>query len=225
MLRELKEWNEKLGDNDTESLNDIIKQQEELISIIEKQLSKLRQLLHLHEQFMTLIADIVTFLTKYSSVVNEIGKSGNTIQNKIKQFDEVFFHIFIIYLTIINIENIFKVTVKIQECEATLLLATDKGERIAEEGSAFDRNNITQQLQSLKQQLITLRKSVEKERQKLEATAAEHIKLAADLEQVLDLLRENEALIKSRPLLEININSVLTDLKAHEVILLNILIY
>lgn len=110
---------------------------------------------------------------------------------------------------------------KIQECEATLLLATDKGERIAEEGSAFDRNNITQQLQSLKQQLITLRKSVEKERQKLEATAAEHIKLAADLEQVLDLLRENETLIKSRPLLEININSVLTDLKAHEVISLN----
>lgn len=91
MLRELKDWNEKLGDNDTESLNDIIKQQEELINIIEKQLSKLRQLLHLHEQFMTLISDIVTFLTNYSSVVCEIGRSGNTIQNKIKQFDEVFF--------------------------------------------------------------------------------------------------------------------------------------
>lgn len=113
--------------------------------------------------------------------------------------------------------NIFKVTVKIQECEATLLLATDKGERIAEEGSAFDRNNITQQLQSLKQQLNTLRKAVEKERQKLEATAAEHIKLGADLELVLDWIRENEALIKSRPLLEINITSVETDLKAHEV--------
>jgi len=115
--------------------------------------------------------------------------------------------------------NILKVTVKIQECEATLLLATDKGERIAEVGSAFDHNNITQQLQSLKQQLLTLRKAVEKERQKLEATAAEHIKLAADLEQVLDWIRENEALIKSRPLLEINIKSVETDLKAHEVIL------
>lgn len=90
MLRELKEWNDKLGDSDdTEALNDVIKQQEELINTIEKQLSKLRQLLHLHEQFMTLINDIVMFLTKYSSVVNEIGKSGNTIQNKIKQFDEV----------------------------------------------------------------------------------------------------------------------------------------
>lgn len=118
-----------------------------------------------------------------------------------------------------TILSIFKVTVKIQECEATLLLATDKGERIAEEGSAFDRNNITQQLQSLKQQLTNLRKSVEKERQKLEATAAEHIKLAADLEQVLDWIRENEALIKSRPLLEINIDSVEIDLKSHEVIL------
>jgi len=98
-------------------------------------------------------------------------------------------------------------------------LATDKGERIAEVGSAFDHNNITQQLQSLKQQLLTLRKAVEKERQKLEATAAEHIKLASDLEQVLDWIRENEALIKSRPLLEININSVEIDLKAHEVML------
>lgn len=89
MLRELKDWNEKLSDNDSESLGEVIRQQEELINTIEKQLSKLRQLLHLHEQFVTLIADIVTFLTKYSSVVNEIGKSGNTIQNKIKNFDEV----------------------------------------------------------------------------------------------------------------------------------------
>lgn len=101
MLGELKEWTEKLADNDAESLNDVIKQQEELINTIEKQLSKLRQLLHLHEQFMTLIADIVTFLTTYSSIVNEIGKSGNTIQSKIKQFEEVLklsSHV-IIYLT------------------------------------------------------------------------------------------------------------------------------
>lgn len=90
LLKELKEWNEKIGDNNTESLNEVIKQQEDLINIIEKQLSKLKQLLHLHEQFISLISDITTFLTKYSSVVNEIGKSGNTIQNKIKQFDEVF---------------------------------------------------------------------------------------------------------------------------------------
>lgn len=101
------------------------------------------------------------------------------------------------------------------------MLATDKGERIAEEGSAFDRNNITQQLQSLKQQLITLRKAVDKERQKLEATAAEHIKLATDLEQVMDWIRENEALIKSRPLLEINVESVNKDLKVHEVNIIN----
>lgn len=100
-------------------------------------------------------------------------------------------------------------------------MATDKGERIAEEGSAFDRNNITQQLQSLKQQLSTLRKAVDKERQKLEATAAEHIKLAADLEQVMDWIRENEAQIKSRPLLEINVDSVDKDLKAHGVIIKN----
>lgn len=102
LLKELKEWNEKLGENDSESLSEIIKQQDELINTIEKQLSKLRQLLHLHEQFMTLISDIVTFLTKYSSVVNEIGKSGNTIQSKIKQFDEVFYFL-LIYINCIMI--------------------------------------------------------------------------------------------------------------------------
>lgn len=96
-MRELKDWNDKCGVNDSESLSEIIKQQEELISTIEKQLSKLRQLLHLHEQFMILIADIVTFLTKYSSVVNEIGKSNNTIQSKIKQFEEVFLLILYTY--------------------------------------------------------------------------------------------------------------------------------
>lgn len=58
---------------------------------------------------------------------------------------------------------------------------------------------------------------MEKERQKLEATAAEHVKLAADLEQVLDWVRENEALVKSRPLLEINIGSIEADLEAHQV--------
>lgn len=78
-----------MGDNDVELLNEVIKQQEDLINTIEKQLSKLRQLLHLHEQFIALIADITTFLTTYSSVVNEIGRSANSIQNKIKQFDEV----------------------------------------------------------------------------------------------------------------------------------------
>lgn len=99
MLKELKQWNDKISDNDVESLNEVIKQQQELINTIEKQLSKLRQLLHLHEQYTTLIADIVTFLTKYSSVVNEIGKSGNTIQNKIKQFEEVYiFYKYLCYI-------------------------------------------------------------------------------------------------------------------------------
>ncbi|XP_050547988.1 muscle-specific protein 300 kDa-like, partial [Daktulosphaira vitifoliae] len=203
LLNELKNWNDKIeNSNDNDYLVDIIKQQESLINIIEKQLAKLKQLLYLHEQFMSLISDITTFLTKYSGVVNEIGKSENTIQNKIKQFNEVM--------------------LKIQECEATLVSATDKGERISEEGSALDRNNINQQLQSLKQQLLTLKKAIEKEKQKLEVTEAKHIKLATDLEEALDWIHENEALIKSRPMLNIDVKSVETDLQAHKELYLKV---
>lgn len=106
---------------------------------------------------------------------------------------------------------------KIQECEALLATATDKGEQIAAEGSAADRNTITEQLQSLKQQLTALRRAVERQRQQHEATAAEHVKLAAELDSILEWLHSHEAEVKSRPLLNIDVASVEKEQEKHEV--------
>lgn len=53
---------------------------------------------------------------------------------------------------------------KIQECEAQLATAQDKGEQIASEGSVADRNTIAEQLTSLKHQLSSLRRAVEQRR-------------------------------------------------------------
>lgn len=106
---------------------------------------------------------------------------------------------------------------KIQECEALLAAASDKGEQIAAAGSAADRNMITEQLQSLKQQLTALRRAVERQRQQHEAAAAEHIKLAAELDVVLGWLHAHEAEVRSRPVLSVDVASVLQEQEKHKV--------
>lgn len=107
--------------------------------------------------------------------------------------------------------------VKIQECEAMLASATDKGQLISNEGSAVDRNNVTEQLQSLKQQLQGLRRAVENQRSQHEMTAAEHRKLALELEAALDWLHQHEAAVRSRPLLERAPASVENEITKHKV--------
>lgn len=107
------------------------------------------------------------------------------------------------------------VILKIQECEATLASATDKGQQIAAEGSVVDRNNVTEQLQSLKQQLQALRRAVETQREQHELAAAEHRRLADELADILDWFESKEKEVKSRPLLERDPASVETELKKH----------
>lgn len=78
---------------------------------------------------------------------------------------------------------------KIQECEALLASAMDKGQQIAAEGSVVDRNNVTEQLQSLKQQLQAFQRAVETQREQHELAAAEHRRLANELADSLTGLR------------------------------------
>lgn len=75
-----------------------------------------------------------------------------------------------------------------------------------------------EQLQSLKHQLLTLKKVVEQQIEQHEATAAEQAKLIGQLQTVLDWLYEREAQIQSRPLLHISVDSVYNEMKLHEVI-------
>lgn len=205
ILADLKGNKAKLGDLSSANSNElqgILGQQDDLIRSIEDQIARLRQLLLLREQFIALITEIMTFITKYTGVVKDIEKSGKTVQEKIKRYDDLI--------------------VKIQECEALLASAGDKGQQIASDGSAADRNAVTEQLQSLKQSLQTLRRTVEKQRQEHEITAAEHRKLGLELEEILDWLHANEAIVHSRPLLNRDIPSVEKEIANHNVLSVNV---
>ncbi|XP_039285327.1 nesprin-1-like [Nilaparvata lugens] len=197
LLDELKSWKNGLGDlANVAELQGVTQQQNDLIQSIEDQIAKLRQLLLLREQFLALITEIATFIAKYTEVVRDIEKTGTSIEDKIKKYDEVI--------------------LKIQDIEGLLAQAADKGAQISTDCTAADRNEITQQLQSLKQQVTGLRREVEKQREQHEMTAAEHKKLAAELDQVLEWLHKHEAEVHSRPLLDIEIASVDREQEKHK---------
>lgn len=201
ILGDLKANKAKLADLQSGNVGDlhgVLSQQDDLIRALESQIAKLRQLLLLRQQFIALVTEIMTFITKYTGVVRDIEKSGQTTEEKIKRYDDVI--------------------VKIQECEATLASATDKGQQISAEGSAADRNNVTEQLQSLKQQLQSLRRAVESQREQHELAAAEHRRLANELAEILDWLQGKEKEVKSRPLLERDSASVDDEIKKHKVL-------
>lgn len=80
----------------------------------------------------------------------------------------------------------------------------------------MDRNNVTEQLQSLKQQLQALRRAVETQREQHELAAAEHRRLANELADILDWLESKEKEVKSRPLLARDPTSVEAELKKHQ---------
>ena len=109
-----------------------------------------------------------------------------------------------------------QVIYKIQECEALLATAHDKGEQIAAEGSVSDRNTITEQLTSLKQQLSSLRRAVEKRRGEHENAAAQYKRLATELDSLLDKLHELEGTIRCRPVLHLLAESVEIERAAHK---------
>lgn len=201
ILNDLKNSKSKMSDlqglDHLPELQSILTQQDNLIQTIEDQLAHLRQLLLLREQFIALINEIIAFIVKYTSVITDIEKCpDSSIEDKITKYGDVI--------------------VRIQECEALLAAAGDKGQQIAAEGNAADQNAITEQLQSLKQQLQHLRKLVESQRQRHELTLAEHRKLAAELSELLDWLHANEAAARSRPLLDRDPDCVEREIIKHE---------
>lgn len=201
ILDDLKQNKEKLSDLQTANVGDlhgVVGQQDDLIRALEAQISRLRQLLLLRQQFIALMTEIMTFIIKYTEIVRDIEKQDGTIEEKIKKYDDVI--------------------LKIQECEATLASATDKGQQIAEDGSVADRNNVTEQLSSLKQQLQSLRRAVEVQREQHELAAAEHKRLADEFADILDWLENKEKEVKTRPLLERPAESVEAEIEKHKLL-------
>ncbi len=138
-------------------LGALLKQQEELIGAIENQMVKIRNLISVRHQFMTMVTGITSFIIKHTESVKEVERSSIPPLEKVSKYETSI--------------------AKLKDCETQLALASDKGQQIANEGSTADRNQITQQLQSLKTQILTLKRAIEKKRDEHIKSVAEHNKV------------------------------------------------
>jgi nesprin-1 len=179
---------QKTAGTNVNELKALLTQQEELIGAIENQMLKIRNLISVRHQFMTMITGITSFIIKHTEVVKEIERSNIPSMDKVRKFDDS--------------------VARLKDCETQLSLASDKGQQIANEGSTADRNQITQQLQALKTQILTLKRAIEKKRDEHIKSVAEHNKIFGELEAHLDWLQEKEAEVKSQPLLSTTVADV-----------------
>lgn len=116
LLDDLKKWKNDLPDLEgVGNLQGVIQQQEDLIRMIEDQLDRLRQLLLLREQFIALIADITTFIARYTEVIRDIETGGHSTQEKIKKYDDVSFIFIKPYLYAIKLYYII-IIVSLYQC-------------------------------------------------------------------------------------------------------------
>ncbi|XP_026681896.1 girdin homolog [Diaphorina citri] len=198
LLDEINSWKNSQSDEDLVHLADSIKPLDEVVERIENHaVPKLKSLLLLREQFTTLIMQIVGFITETTARVGEVDGNSATVQEKIDKYD--------------------KIIADIQEYEAILATASDKGDQLSSDGTISDRNEITEQLQSRKQQLHNLRKTVEKLRQQNEKRAAESEKLGAELEEIIEALHARETAVKTLPVLLLEVTSVDVELDKQRV--------
>jgi nesprin-1 len=176
-------------------IKELLSTHDDIIDAIENQLKRLKQLSMLREQFIALINEIVNFNTKYTDITNNIEKSADKPENKVKQYD--------------------KIMQKIHECEGLLISATDKGMQIASEGNVEDRNNIIEQLQTLKNKTKNLKQMVENLRRQHEKTANLQKTYEIEITKALNLLYEREMNAKILPVLDVDTESVEQELKKH----------
>ena len=198
---DLEELQRTAGANVAE-LKALLQQQEELILAIENQMVKMRSLIGVRHGYMELVTGITGFLIQYTEVVKEVERSSMASAEKVRKYDEAI--------------------LRIEECETKLTLAADKGQQIAAEGSSHDRNKVTEQLQSLKTQITTLKRAIQNKRSEHEQYAADHQRLVGEMESTIDWLHEKEAKAKSRPLLSTTVQDVEEKLSDHHQLALEI---
>lgn len=171
-------------------------QHDEMINAIENQLSRLKQLLLLREQFVGNINEIVALIEQCNDDINNTDGTEKTNAD-------------------VKLNQLVQILNKIQNAEALLVAASDKGNKIGSEGSVADKNAITDLLQSLKSQIQVARKKVDHQKQKLEDLIQEHKKLINELCNLIDELQNKEMDIKSHPVLSLEPALVEQDILKH----------
>lgn len=184
------------GDLNINDIRDVIKQQQDIIITLEKQITRIRQLILVRQQYASLVTEITGFIKRYPTVIKDIEQEEKTVTDKIKKYGEAIS--------------------RIQEYEAHLTTAQDKGSIIGEEGTVEDRNAIMEQLQNLKTSLTGLRREIEKRQQEHESSAESHKRLKVELNTAMEWLTEQESELMSRPLLTLEIESAEEELESHE---------
>lgn len=177
-------------------MRDIMKQQQDLSQIVEKHIVRARQLILVRQQYMSLITEIVGFTNRYKTVVKDIEQTEKTVSDKLRKYGLVI--------------------TKIQECEAQLTSAQDKGSIISEEGTVEDHNAIMEQLQLIKNNLGALRREVEKRHSEHEVSAESHKRIHIELNTTMEWLLEQESELKTRPLLTLEVESANEEIESHE---------
>lgn len=93
MLHRLKDCKNGLSDIEEEpKLQNILKQLDDLISSVDLQLVRLKQMVTLREQYINQITEITMFISKYTEIVREIERPRFTIQDRIRKYEEVSFN-------------------------------------------------------------------------------------------------------------------------------------
>lgn len=190
---------------DLPELSSTLIKHDESLSVVEKHISNLIQAQAFREQYFTLIEQIYTMIGTYGIQIADIDKSSKAIEEKLNQYDEMIG--------------------KIQECEGIFASVQDKGQKIAAEGTIADGNKISENNKKMKQKLQNLYQQVKNQRQKHENSIAEHNKLSSELSALLLWLHENEAICKSRPLLERDPDSVEHETSKHDIFTKEVQVY
>ena len=191
-----KTFEEKRKSVSTEEMRNLIHQQQELMSILEKQILRIKSLISVRQQYFSLTGDITTFINEQKPIIKNLETDKSDTLNKTK--------------------NLNAVLNKIQESEAQLALAQDKGSFIGDEGKVEDRNIIMEELQKLRLELFSLRSGVEKMLGESEVCDQDHRRIQIELNTTMEWLFEQESELKSRPLLTIDVGSADDEIEAHQ---------
>jgi len=172
------------GSHHSDELLSILKTEDRLVAEIEGNVSKCRKLVILNQQYAALVGEVQSFISRFTPILSGIKSGPASVESKLRQCDELIG--------------------PLQEAEAKLSTATDKGAQIMEEVGVEDRNGIVRELQEIKQGLHSLRTAASTLRAEFEQLASEHLKAAGELDVGINWLHDKEGTIKSRPHLHIS---------------------
>lgn len=161
-------------------LREISSKLEEMIYSMEEQLRRLKTTLNMRDQFVGAINEVVKTISIINTDFNEIDQFSKNVNERLDKYNAILH--------------------QIEQCHQLLLLASDKGHAIANEGTDLDRHNITDQLNALRAQLESIKKNVEIEQDKYQKQRIYHKNISKDILKLLEWFRLKNDIIKSRPL-------------------------